>query len=61
MLTRESKALSRKCTVRTIHTGIDIVVAGKFDQSVQIGVQRERRAGRERVKGRENDSKSKVI
>lgn len=37
------------------------MVAGKFDQSVQIGVQRERRAGRERVKGRENDSKLKVI
>lgn len=57
MLIRESKALPRECTVRSIH----VVVAGKFDQSVQISVQRERRAGRERVKGQENDTKSRVI
>jgi len=33
------------------------VVAGKVDQSVQMGVQRELRAGRERMKERENNFK----
>lgn len=33
------------------------MVAGKVDQSVQMGVQREPRAGRERMKERENNFK----
>lgn len=49
------KGIAKRVCSTYIHTVASTLVAGKLDQSVQIGVQREQRAGRERVKVRERE------